>query len=197
MCRQLTHPLVSPVFQGSLGNLPPLYIIAGDEEVLRDEVIYLAHRAAYPEDYPTREGILRDARRQKENAAKFTKGTKVGFLVWNSELKLNDMAYRCIFKFSMVCQCRCDRWLVLIFMKECVMCRLSSVSPQMRVNLSFSRRAPGLKKYLGSIHLSCTWRVYQTRNPTHGGGARASSVSRIVRTDAGYVTTVLRKDRIP
>ena len=33
--RQLTHPLVSPILQGSLCNLPPLYIIAGDGEVLR------------------------------------------------------------------------------------------------------------------------------------------------------------------
>lgn len=75
--RQLTHPLVSPVLQGSLGNLPPLYIIAGDGEVLRDEIIYLAHKAAHPKDYPARTGVLR-SRRQKENAEKFTEPTRVG-----------------------------------------------------------------------------------------------------------------------
>jgi len=35
----LNHPLVSPI-TGYLGGLPPLLFIAGDEEVLRDEVIY-------------------------------------------------------------------------------------------------------------------------------------------------------------
>lgn len=36
----LVHPLVSPVL-GYLGGLPPLFIIAGEKEVLRDEIIYL------------------------------------------------------------------------------------------------------------------------------------------------------------
>ena len=36
---QLTHPLCSPVLAGSLGGLPPLYILAGNGEVLRDEII--------------------------------------------------------------------------------------------------------------------------------------------------------------
>ncbi len=36
---QLSHPWVSPVL-GYLGGLPPLYILAGDKEVLRDEIIY-------------------------------------------------------------------------------------------------------------------------------------------------------------
>nr|GAT59993.1 lipase/esterase [Mycena chlorophos] len=80
---QLTHPLVSPVLQGSLGNLPPLYIIAGDGEVLRDEIVYLAHRAAHPEKYPTRKGALRDAHRQQENAKRFTEPTKVHLQVYD------------------------------------------------------------------------------------------------------------------
>ncbi|KAI5477577.1 lipase/esterase [Pseudohyphozyma bogoriensis] len=42
----LNHPLVSPVCQGSLGGLPPLMIL------LRDEMIYLAHKAASPTSYP-------------------------------------------------------------------------------------------------------------------------------------------------
>ena len=36
----LTHPLVSPVVS-YLGGLPPLFVIASDKEVLRDEIIYL------------------------------------------------------------------------------------------------------------------------------------------------------------
>jgi len=35
----LNHPLVSSI-TGYLGGLPPLLFIAGDEEVLRDEIIY-------------------------------------------------------------------------------------------------------------------------------------------------------------
>ena len=68
----LTNPLVSPV-NGYLGGLPPLFIMAGDKEVLRDEIIYVyvlpltrlpvsdfcisAHKAAHPERFPTRPGI--------------------------------------------------------------------------------------------------------------------------------------------
>ena len=37
--RLLNHPLVSPI-AGYLGGLPPLLFTAGDEEVLRDEIIY-------------------------------------------------------------------------------------------------------------------------------------------------------------
>lgn len=48
----LTHPLVSPVLQPSLGGLPPLLILTGGGELLRDEQIYLAHKAANPSKYP-------------------------------------------------------------------------------------------------------------------------------------------------
>jgi hypothetical protein len=37
---QLCHPWVSPV-TGYLGGLPPLFICAGDNEVLRDEITYM------------------------------------------------------------------------------------------------------------------------------------------------------------
>ncbi|KAJ7178959.1 Alpha/Beta hydrolase protein [Mycena filopes] len=80
---QLTHPLVSPILQGSLGNLPPLYILAGNDEVLRDEIVYIAHRAAYPDRYPTRKGALRDARRQQENVERYTQPTKVHLQVFD------------------------------------------------------------------------------------------------------------------
>lgn len=84
--RQLSHPLVSPILQGSLGNLCPLYILAGDGEVLRDEIIYLAHKAANPAEYPARNGVIRDGWRQKENAQKFTTPTKVHLQIYDGKL---------------------------------------------------------------------------------------------------------------
>ncbi|GAA5952959.1 hypothetical protein JCM21900_001530 [Sporobolomyces salmonicolor] len=54
----LDHPLVSPVNQGSLGGLPPLYICCGGAELLRDEIIYIAHKAANPTKYPPSSHIL-------------------------------------------------------------------------------------------------------------------------------------------
>lgn len=47
----ITHPLVSPVLQPSLGGLPPLLVMVGGGERLRDEQIYLAHKAANPPHY--------------------------------------------------------------------------------------------------------------------------------------------------
>jgi acetyl esterase/lipase len=48
----LAHPLVSPVLQPSLGGLPPILILTGGAEILRDEQIYLAHKMANPLKYP-------------------------------------------------------------------------------------------------------------------------------------------------
>lgn len=69
----LSHPLVSPILQGSLGGLPPLLVLTGGGEVLRDEQIYLAHKAADPKTYPTWEGHLEDDKtgRQKESEDKW------------------------------------------------------------------------------------------------------------------------------
>lgn len=83
--RQLTHPLVSPVLQGSLGNLCPLFIIAGDEEALRDEIIYLAHRAADPELYAPRKSVLLESERQRSNAEHFKTATKVHLQLYDGE----------------------------------------------------------------------------------------------------------------
>ncbi|KAI0066158.1 alpha/beta-hydrolase [Artomyces pyxidatus] len=83
MNEQLTHPLVSPILQGSLGNLCPLFILAGDGEVLIDEIVYIAHRAAHPADYPVRKGIISEGRRQAENVNKFTTPTKVHLQVYD------------------------------------------------------------------------------------------------------------------
>lgn len=49
--QMVTHPLVSPVLQPTLGGLPPLLILTGGGELLRDEQIYLAHKAADPLAY--------------------------------------------------------------------------------------------------------------------------------------------------
>ncbi|GJJ08602.1 hypothetical protein Clacol_002821 [Clathrus columnatus] len=54
----LIHPLISPVL-GYLGGLPPLFIIAGEKEVLKDEIIYLAHKAAHPHKYVIHEDAQR------------------------------------------------------------------------------------------------------------------------------------------
>ncbi|CCM05570.1 uncharacterized protein FIBRA_07797 [Fibroporia radiculosa] len=80
---QLTHPLVSPALQSSLGNLCPLYILGGDGELLRDEIIYIAHKAAHPKEYPAREGTIREGHRQKDNAEKFQTPTKVHLQIYD------------------------------------------------------------------------------------------------------------------
>lgn len=54
----LTHPLVSLVLQPSLGGLCPLLIQVGGGEMLRDEQIYIAHKAAHPSQYPPPSFIL-------------------------------------------------------------------------------------------------------------------------------------------
>ncbi|KAJ6589896.1 hypothetical protein DFH09DRAFT_976385 [Mycena vulgaris] len=52
----LMHPLISGAMS-YLGGLPPLLIIASDKEVLRDEIIYTAHKAANPDKYPIKDEI--------------------------------------------------------------------------------------------------------------------------------------------
>lgn len=56
----LTHPLVSPVQQPSLGGLPPMLIQVGGAELLRDEQIYLAHKAANPRLYVPSEAVMNE-----------------------------------------------------------------------------------------------------------------------------------------
>ncbi|CAO1621755.1 unnamed protein product [Parajaminaea phylloscopi] len=81
---QLYHPLCSPILQGSLGGLPPLHIIAGDSEVLRDEVIMLAHRAARPDKYPLPDHLLAKNAHARETAARFnSQPTKVHLQVFD------------------------------------------------------------------------------------------------------------------
>ncbi|CAB4394945.1 unnamed protein product [Rhizophagus irregularis] len=47
----LAIPYVSPMLAESLCNLSPLLLVAGDDERLRDEIIYFAHRSAEPTKY--------------------------------------------------------------------------------------------------------------------------------------------------
>jgi acetyl esterase/lipase len=54
----ISHPLVSPILQPSLGGLPPLLILTGGGEMLRDEQIYLAHKAANPTKYSPGDVVL-------------------------------------------------------------------------------------------------------------------------------------------
>ncbi|KAH9023202.1 hypothetical protein EDB84DRAFT_1509362 [Lactarius hengduanensis] len=52
----MTCPLVSPAL-AYLGGFPPLFVIASDREVLRDEIVFTAHRAANPEKYPVSDAV--------------------------------------------------------------------------------------------------------------------------------------------
>ena len=77
----LTHPLVSPVLQPSLGGLPPILIQVGGGEMLRDEQIYLAHKAARPLQYPSSNEIL-DKHDPKRKQMKRYRPTNVQLQVW-------------------------------------------------------------------------------------------------------------------
>ncbi|KAK3333454.1 hypothetical protein B0T19DRAFT_126528 [Cercophora scortea] len=76
----LAHPLVSPIMQPTLGGLPPLLIMVGGGEMLRDEQIYLAHKCADPASYALPNSLLDDqARAQLEQY----KPTDVQLQVWD------------------------------------------------------------------------------------------------------------------
>ena len=68
---QISHPLVSPVIAGSLGGLCPLLIMCGGSELLREEIIYTAHKAANPQQYPPMEAYLARDERQREQLKKY------------------------------------------------------------------------------------------------------------------------------
>ncbi|KAL8363566.1 hypothetical protein RB601_009365 [Gaeumannomyces tritici] len=76
----LAHPLVSPIMQPTLGGLPPLFIMTGGGEILRDEQIYLAHKCADPEKYLPADSLLNDAARE---LVKQFKPTDVQLQVWD------------------------------------------------------------------------------------------------------------------
>ncbi|KAJ2971749.1 hypothetical protein NUW58_g9330 [Xylaria curta] len=76
----LSHPLVSPIMQPSLGGLPPLLIMTGGGEILRDEQIYLAHKCADPGKYPP--GDIHMNETAREQISRF-KPTDVQLQVWD------------------------------------------------------------------------------------------------------------------
>ncbi len=78
----LSHPLVSPVLQPTLGGLPPLLIQVGGSELLRDEQIYLAHKAAQPLAYPPSKAVLDEHDPGREQLNKFGP-TDVQLQVWD------------------------------------------------------------------------------------------------------------------
>jgi len=78
----ISHPLVSPVLQPSLGGLPPLLIVTGGGEILRDEQIYLAHKAANPAKYPPSDAYIDEYPEARDLIAKW-KPTDVQLQVWD------------------------------------------------------------------------------------------------------------------
>lgn len=79
----ISHPLVSPILQPSLGGLPPLLILAGGGEMLRDEQIYLAHKAANPSKYPPGDAFLDESPHDhNRNQVNRWKPTDVQLQVW-------------------------------------------------------------------------------------------------------------------
>jgi len=80
----ISHPLVSPILQPSLGGLPPLLILTGGGEMLRDEQIYLAHKAANPTKYPPGDAFLDESPHDhNRNQVDRWKPTDVQLQVWD------------------------------------------------------------------------------------------------------------------
>lgn len=78
----LAHPLVSTILQPSLGGLPPLLILTGGGEILRDEQMYLAHKAANPTKYPPPDFHLAEFDADRSLLNKY-KPTYVQLQVWD------------------------------------------------------------------------------------------------------------------
>ncbi|KAL5114505.1 hypothetical protein ACEQ8H_007595 [Pleosporales sp. CAS-2024a] len=78
----LTHPLVSPALQPTLGGLPPLLIQTGGGELLRDEQIYVAHKAAQPLAYLPPPSNNQTAEEIEAQAGRYNP-TNVNLQVWD------------------------------------------------------------------------------------------------------------------
>lgn len=78
----ISHPLVSPVLTPTLGGLPPLFVLTGGGELLRDEQIYLAHKAANPSKYAPGEAYLNEYPEARDLIAKH-RPTNVQLQVWD------------------------------------------------------------------------------------------------------------------
>jgi hypothetical protein len=78
----LTHPLVSPALQPSLGGLPPITIQTGGAELLHDEQVYIAHKAAQPLAYLPPPSNHQTAEAIEAQAARY-RPTNVQLQVWD------------------------------------------------------------------------------------------------------------------
>jgi acetyl esterase/lipase len=78
----LTHPLVSPALQPTLGGLPPLLIQTGGGELLHDEQVYLAHKAAQPLAHPPPPSNHQTAEAIEAQIARY-RPTNVQLQVWD------------------------------------------------------------------------------------------------------------------
>ncbi|KAJ5363480.1 uncharacterized protein N7496_009193 [Penicillium cataractarum] len=78
----ISHPLVSPILHASLGGLPPLQVISGGGETLRDEQFYVAHKAANPTTYPPGDVYLDEFDPDRETLNKYGP-TYVQLQVWD------------------------------------------------------------------------------------------------------------------
>lgn len=78
----ISHPLVSPILHASLGGLPPLQVISGGGETLRDEQFYVAHKAANPTAYPPGDVYLDEFDPNREILNKY-EPTYVQLQVWD------------------------------------------------------------------------------------------------------------------
>lgn len=79
----MAHPLVSPVLQPSLGGLPPLFVLVGGGEMLRDEQFYTAHKAANPAAYAPSDAFLDEHDPNREILRKY-EPTYVHLQVWDN-----------------------------------------------------------------------------------------------------------------
>lgn len=79
----VSHPLVSPVLQPSLGGLPPLFVLVGGGEMLRDEQFYLAHKAANPMSYAPSDALLDEHDPDREILRKY-EPTYVQLQIWEN-----------------------------------------------------------------------------------------------------------------
>ncbi|QIW95406.1 hypothetical protein AMS68_000924 [Peltaster fructicola] len=78
----LAHPLVSPVQQPTLGGLPPLLIQVGGAELLHDEQVYLAHKAADPQRYRPSDAVMAQYGLNKDDFTRYDP-TYVQLQVWD------------------------------------------------------------------------------------------------------------------
>lgn len=134
----LSHPLVSPVLQPSLGGLPPLLILTGGGELLRDEQIYLAHKAANPSKYPLGEIHLQKHPEAFESATRW-RPTNVQLQVWDdlchvapalSFTKPAKYMYRSIAQFGAWCLARAQKTDIQIQDDEVSVIESSGLDPE-------------------------------------------------------------------